>query len=391
MNKKIRELSEFELFSGLSREDLASLSEYCLPREFRKGQVLFYEGEEADCLYVIVGGEVEVWSDFRAKERDLLAINKDKCIVGEMALIDSLPRSATLIASTDVSTYVINRDDFEKLLIRFPSIAVIIMKSLSKIVRNSNQSYVTTLREQNRKIEKTYKELIATQEKLHREEKLATVGQFSSMILHDIRNPVSVIKSYAELALKKMGDTMDDGLKKYFTRIIGETGKLNFLAADLLDFSKGEITLNYTIIELTSFIRRIVKEQYAPFAAKDVKIALSCKYKGAVLLDADRFERVIINLLTNARKAVDRGGSIRIRTWEEREILNITISDDGCGMSQETLDHLYEPFYSRSGPSGTGLGMVIIKNIVEVHDGSMKVTSQLDKGSEVHITLPLNR
>ena len=390
MDEKIKELSEIELFSGLSLEDLTYVSEFCLTKSFRKGQVLFYEGEEADCLYVIVEGEVEVWSDFREKERDLLAINKEKCIVGEMALIDSLPRSATLIAGTDVRTYYIDRQNYGKILVNCPSIAVILMKSLSKIVRNSNQSYVATLREQNKKIENTYKELIATQEKLHREEKLATVGKFSSMILHDIRNPVSVIKSYSELALKKSGEAMDGNLKKYFSHIIGETKKLQFLAADLLDFSKGEIALNYSIIEVPSFIKDSLKDQIPALTAKNIKIHLNCQYKGAALIDADRFERVIINLITNARKAVSHGGNIEIKTWEEKKILHLSFADDGCGMSRETIEHLFEPFFSLS-DRGTGLGMVIIKNIVESHDGSLAVESEEGKGTEIRISLPLTR
>ena len=388
MDDKLKELSEIELFSGLSKDDLSYVSEFCLTRTFRKGNVLFYEGEEADCLYVIVEGQVEIWSDFREKERDLLAISSEKCIVGEMALIDSLPRSATLIAASEVRTYYIDRDSYEKIILNCPSIAVILMKSLSKIVRNSNQSYVSTLREQNKKIETTYKELIATQEKLHQEEKLATVGQFSSMILHDIRNPVSVIKSYSELALKKYGAEMDNNLIKYFSHIIGETRKLNFLAADLLDFSKGQITLNFSIIEVTSFIRTILKDQMAALNAKSINVKLDCRYKGVVLIDGERFERVIINLITNARKAVAPGGTIEIQTWEDKDILHMVFLDNGSGMSRETLNHLFEPFYSKS-DRGTGLGMIIIKNIVEVHDGSVSVKSREGEGTKVHLTLPL--
>jgi signal transduction histidine kinase len=391
MEDKLKELSEIELFSGLSREDLSFVAGYCLPKKFRKGEVLFYEGEEANCLYLIMEGDVEIWSDFREKERDLLAVNSEKCIVGEMALIDSLPRSATLIAGSRVRTYYINREKYEDILLKCPCIAVIIMKSLSRIVRKSNQSYVTTLREQNKKIESTYQELIATQEKLHREEKLATMGQFSSMILHDIKNPVSVIKSYSELAIKKMGEVGNEKISEYFTKIIGETKKLNFLAADLLDFSKGGISLNYSIIELTSFLEKILHDQQALLSAKAIQVNLECLYDGVILIDADRFERVVINLLNNSRRAVSRGGEIHIKTWENQSSLNLLISDNGCGMSQETLDHIFEPFYSQSGKGGTGLGMVIIKNIVEVHDGSLQVESLPDQGSQIHITLPLNK
>ncbi|MDC7224439.1 MAG: HAMP domain-containing sensor histidine kinase, partial [Spirochaetales bacterium] len=170
------------------------------------------------------------------------------------------------------------------------------------------------------------------------------------------------------------------------------TRKLNFLASDLLDFSKGDINLNYSIIEVTSFIKGTLRSMVPSLAAKDIKVRLNCLYKGTVLIDADRFERVLVNIITNAKKAVSRGGIIEVKTWSEKRRLHLTFSDNGCGMSEETLNHLFEPFYSQygnvSGKGGVGLGMVIIKNIVESHDGTLSVDSIVGKGTKIHITLP---
>jgi signal transduction histidine kinase len=385
MKNKLDELTDIDLFKGLSLSELQIVADYCLPRQFRKGEVLFYEKEEADCLYIIIEGEVEIWSDFKTKERDLLAVKNERCIVGEMALIDQLPRSATLIAGTDVDTYFISQVNYEKMLIDCPSIAVILMKSLSLIVRKSNQNYLSTLREQNREIENTYRELMVTQEMLHREEKLSHLGQFASMIIHDIRNPLSVIKSYSELVLKS--ETGKN--RKYLSKILGETTKLNFLVTDLLDFSRGDTHLNYSIIDVNQFISKIINDFEPSLISKDISCVFSSFFDENLIIDRERFERALVNLLNNSRKAVSRGGSINIKTEKNNNLFLLTITDNGCGMDKETLGHVFEPFYSQSGKGGTGLGMVIAKNIIEAHEGYITVESEKEQGTTIKIELPL--
>jgi len=382
-------LKNISLFKHLNYEDLEIISQYCRKRKFDSGEVLFYEGDIADCLYIIISGEVEVWADFKQKDRDLLALAKNGDIVGEMALLDDLPRSATLIARSETETYSINNQDFSELLKQCPSVALLIIKSVSSIVRKSNQNFVATLRQRNKDLEKTYQELIETQKRLNREEKLSTLGKFSSMILHDIKNPISVIKSYSDLALMRYGEKLGE-LAKYFKQINKETKRLHSLANELLDFSRGDISLNLSMVKPGELIKEVLLEIDAIIQARDLKIDLSIDWDQDILIDKERIQRVLHNLIENSRKALPVGGTLSIRTFSEEAVAAILIEDNGTGMSEEVRKHIFEPFYTQSASGGTGLGMMIAKNIVEAHNGSIQVESEESIGTKVTIRFPLN-
>lgn len=381
-------LSSIPLFENLQKEELDIISRYCHYKQFQTGKVLFYEGERADKLYIIVSGEVEIWADFKQKDRDLLALSGKGEIVGEMALIDDLPRSATLIAQNDCEVYTISQEDFSEILTQCPSVALLIVKSISAIVRKSNQNFVATLRQRNKDLEKTYQELIETQKRLNREEKLSTLGKFSSMILHDIKNPVSVIKSYSDLALMRYGSELGD-LEKFFLQIKKETTRLHSLANELLDFSRGDISLNLSLISPSDLVNEVLEELEPVISARQLEVTLELDSDIRLLLDKERIQRVIHNLLENARKALPVRGKIWIRTRNVKKVLELSIEDNGMGMSEEVQKHIFEPFYTQSSQGGTGLGMMIARNIIEAHNGSIDVESTEEKGTKILLNLPL--
>lgn len=381
-------LKKISLFENLRDQDVDVISQYCRQKDFQTGDVLFYEGEEADKLYIILEGEVEVWADFKQKDRDLLAVATSGDIVGEMALLDDLPRSATLIARTRTKAYYIDNVDFNDLLQKCPSVALLIVKSISAIVRKSNQNFVATLRKRNQDLENTYEELIETQRRLNREEKLSTLGKFSSMILHDIKNPVSVIKSYADLALMRHGKDLGDA-EKYFHHIQKEAKRLNSLANELLDFSRGEVSLNLSLIKPFQLIDEVLEEIAPIVSARNLVIHKKISTDQGLLLDRERILRVLHNILDNARKALPVKGEIWISSWEEDRVIALAIKDNGIGMSPEILKHVFEPFFTKSERGGTGLGMMIARNIVEAHNGSIDIQSEQGKGTTVTLRFPI--
>jgi len=381
-------LKGITLFENLEDDDLEIISKYCRKRFVKTGEVLFYEGEVADCLYIVISGEIEVWADFRQKDRDLLAISKSGDIVGEMALLDDLPRSATLIARSNAELYTINNEDFVDLLQKCPSVALLIIKSISSIVRKSNQSFVGTLRQRNKDLEQTYKELIETQKRLNREEKLSTLGKFSSMILHDIKNPISVIKSYSDLAQVRYGSKLGE-LEKYFKHITKEANRLHSLANELLDFSRGEVSLNLSLVSLNDLLKEVLDEIDAIVSARGLNIDIQIQNDIRLLIDKERIQRVLHNILDNARKALPVNGSIWISSEIENRVLALSIKDNGVGMNEEVLEHVFEPFYTKSAQGGTGLGMMIARNIIEAHNGSISVKSREGEGTTITLRFPM--
>jgi len=111
--------------------------------------------------------------------------------------------------------------------------------------------------------------------------------------------------------------------------------------------------------------------------------------RGRRFFDEERMGRVLFNLSDNARKAMGSSGRFTIIVGREGDDLVFLIEDNGEGMSEEVLEHIFEPFYSRSPQGGTGLGMLIAQSIVKAHKGTLRVDSTPGSGTRIHINLPL--
>jgi len=383
----INELRIISQFKELCRDEIIAISKVCTEKTFKKGDILFTEGEIAKSVYLLIEGSVEIWKDFNNEKKDLLAIQKKGNIVGEMAVIDELSRSATLIAGDKIKTYTISREDFISLLQRLPELSFEFMKSISMLVRLSNENFVSELRNKNLKLEKTNTKILQMQDELVKKERLSIVGQFSSMILHDIRNPVSVIKGYSDILILK--NTDPEKVKNYAGAIQKEALALNSLASEMLDYSRGDIRLNLAIIELDELVDNVFFNIKRKILDNNIHLHSNIQYKGPVLLDYERVYRVLVNLCDNSRKALFDGGNLTIEILEKSTTFEIKVIDDGYGISPELMDKIFDPFTSFSKSGGTGLGMLIVKNIIEAHEGSVSVESDEHLGTTVTISLPL--
>jgi signal transduction histidine kinase len=375
-------LKKVYFFRGLSSEELERIHLASHEACFQPGEVIFREGSEADRFYIVLSGAVEVW-----KQKDLLAVHTAGHLFGEMALIDELPRSATVIAREPTRLAYIGRADFQQIIRENSSVAISIIRSVSDMVRSSNEHFLESLRARNLELEQANRALREAQEELLRKERLSTLGKFSSLILHDIRNPISVLRSLAELIL--LGPEERERVERNARKIIVESDRLNQLASELLDYSRGDIRLNPTIVRLTEFFGRLREAIEERYQARGIAIRMDIEYPGPVILDENRLFRVFLNLADNAWKAMPRGGELRIRVWKADGTLRAEVSDTGVGMTPEVQAKIFTPFFSSSEMGGTGLGMAIVKSIIEAHRGTVTFTSELKKGTTFRFCLPL--
>ena len=387
MNNYFQFLKNVYFFNGLNDEDIKRMLMLCHEATYQTSEIIFEEGSKADNFYIVTQGAVEVWKDYKDPERDLLAVHETGHLFGEMSLIDELPRSATVIARGTTKLLYINRDDFHNIIMENSSITLSIMKSVSSMVRKSNETFVEGLRQRNRKLKRAYQKLKDAQEELLKSERLSTLGKFSSLILHDIRNPLSILRSYAELILFHVDD--QGRIKRNAQKIIGEADRLNQLTSELLDFSKGEIRLNMSIVDLKSFFSGLIDKVSDKFHAREMTIETHIQYNPPLIIDVDRMTRVFLNLFDNARKAMSKGGILSISAATQGNFLCIKVKDTGIGMSNSVQKRIFEPFFSYSTRGGTGLGMSIVKSVVEAHDGSLSVSSRKSEGTIITILLPV--
>jgi signal transduction histidine kinase len=375
-------------FRDLKDHEIQRISELCEETEFRPGDIIVQEGTPGDKFFIVLSGQVEVWQSYDKGTGDLLAVHGPGHLFGEMALVDEEPRSASVVARTAGHMLSLTREQFHDVLTESPSVALSVTRSLSAMVRKSNQSYVERLRSRNRQLEEAYRNLQEAQEELLRAERLSNLGKFSSMILHDIRNPLSILRGYGELI--QVRPENEELVAKYAQNIVRESDRLNDLASELLDYSRGEIRLDVTVVSLSSLVKDLEERVRERLRSKGITLEIQNEVEELVLLDHNRLLRVLANLVDNARKAMPRGGKIALEVSHGSSgWFRLKVADSGEGMKKEVLERIFEPFYSSSREAGTGLGMVIVKQIVEAHEGSIVVESEPRKGTTVLITLPL--
>ena len=382
-------LRSIYFFNELSEKDLTRLEAVCHAQHWDAGAVVFEEGDIADRFYIVIAGSVEVWKDYGRPDRDLLAVHGHGHLFGEMALVDHLPRSATVVARKPTEVLYIGRGDFHDIISENSSIALSIMANISSMVRSSNESFTDSLRQRNRELERANRELREAQEGLVKAERLSTLGKFASLVLHDIRNPLSILRGYAEMIVHHNDAAADPQIDRNAHRIIQEADRLNALASELLDFSRGEVRLNVSPVDIGVLLERITDAIADRFSARKIEILRDVDVGGPVLADEGRLYRVFLNLADNARKAMSRGGTLTLRARREQRGLVVEFDDTGVGMSEEVQARIFEPFASFSEEGGSGLGMAIVKSIIDAHHGSLAITSSTDGGTTVSITLPL--
>ena len=376
------------LFKGLSDDEIRLVAESCAEEERDAGDVIFVEGSTADRFYIVMEGRVEVWKNFYDPKPDLLAIHGSGRFFGEMALIDDLPRSATVVAKERTRLLYLYRDDFRRLIRERSSIALSVMTGISYMVRNSNDSFVDDLRKRNAELERAYAQLKKAHSERLRSERLSTLGKFSSLILHDIRNPLSILKGQLQLMQMRLADP--EKLAAHVAASMSEVNRLERLAGEFLDYSRGEVRLDMAVIRPSELFAKVEEAVGERLSRTGIAIAKDLRYDEPVIIDAERVFRALLNVADNARKAMTpSGGVLTLKSYRDGEKLVLETADTGEGMNPEVLAHVFEPFYSASGQGGTGLGMLIVKNIVEAHGGTVRIGSKPGVGTRVLLSFPL--
>lgn len=219
-----------------------------------------------------------------------------------------------------------------------------------------------------------------------------------SNVAHELATPLTNIGGY----LRAMNDgTIEygDEMKETLVLLESETDRLSNLVGDVralywVDSPKKNLELEKT--DLNKLIKEVVKNMRPKFESKSLKLETNLEEDlPSVNVDRDRLVQVVMNLLANAIAYTSDGGQIAVSTGIKNDEALISIKDDGRGISEEDLPYIFERFYrvdkSRSRKTGgTGVGLTIVKDLVEAHGGRMDVKSVLGKGSEFFVYLPVN-
>jgi signal transduction histidine kinase len=358
-------LETIPLFRQLNRNELQALRLIAQVRKFSAGQEIFHEGVTGDGVYFVKDGLVEISAG--KGERHVFSRLGPGEIFGEMAIIEHRPRSATATAAQDSEVYFLPRGEMLSFIERSPGLAFALLQQISHRLREFNQLHL--------------RELIQA-------ENLAVIGRFAQGIVHDLKNPLTIISLSSEMFA--LPDTSPELRAQAQVRIRKQVERVSDMVSDILIFTQGaKPAADLRPGDLRAFILELIGDLRAEAELKSAQIEMeNAPPAGIVRFDPRRLSRVFFNLVGNATDSMLNGGKIFLRfQLNEKEFIT-EIEDTGPGIPPEIAGKLFQPFTTHGKAHGTGLGLSICKKIIEDHGGNISVRSEAGRGAIFRFTLP---
>jgi two-component system heavy metal sensor histidine kinase CusS len=218
------------------------------------------------------------------------------------------------------------------------------------------------------------------------------LSQFSADLAHELRTPIANMMGEAQVALTR--DRTADEYREIIESTIDECERLSRIVDNLLFVARVDAAREP--VARKRFDARAAVEKIAAFyqtIADDHHVTITCSGEGQIHADPDLFERALGNLLDNALRFTPENGSIQIALSERDADFEVAVTDDGCGIAAEHLPRVFDRFYraeSSRGSDGAGLGLALVKSIMDLHGGSATIQSQVGGGTTVKLTFPLS-
>jgi len=243
-------------------------------------------------------------------------------------------------------------------------------------------------------------EFVELESRLLQSQKMEAIGRLAGGVAHDINNMLTVIRGYSELMVKKL--PAGHAMLRYAHSIVSAADRSSMVTQQLLAFSRRQVIVpqvvgaNRVISEILKLIQRLIGE--------DIELSVTLDNEaGLIKVDPSQIGQVLMNLAVNARDAMPQGGWLHITTSRVDQVtppeqdpprpagpyVRIDVSDNGCGMSDEVMNHIFEPFFTtKETGKGTGLGLSTVYGIVKQCGGWVSVESQIGSGSTFRVYLP---
>ena len=226
-----------------------------------------------------------------------------------------------------------------------------------------------------------------------------TKTEFLASMSHELRTPLNSVIGFTRRVLRRSGSRLDERSRESLVIVERNANHLLGVINNLLDISKldlGKLELSVSEFPLDEMLMG-ARDQFMPLVqAKENKFTLNCQFHGKIQADDTRVRQIIINLLSNATKFT-AGGEIKVSLHEQDQQgikgVLLQVEDDGIGISEEDLGKLFNKFQKvgnleKLNPEGTGLGLALVKELVELHGGNVSVSSQFGKGTTFSVWLP---
>jgi len=217
-------------------------------------------------------------------------------------------------------------------------------------------------------------------------ERLSAVGRMASTIIHDIKNPMGTLRVYAQVMKKKSGN---EEAGKLADEMIHQVDRFVNMAQEILDFSRGVSATNIQETEFGEVMEGVLAFIQKDLTKRNIKLEKSLNFQGNVKVDQDKIVRVFYNIASNAADAMPTGGTLAVSTEEAGGMVKVDFKDTGTGMPEEVKRKIFEPFVTYGKKHGTGLGMAIVKKVMDDHKGKIEIETEMGKGTTIRLLFPL--
>jgi signal transduction histidine kinase len=358
-------LAQNRLFEGIESELLQEIAPDVRLVQLGAGEVIFREGDPGNLLYLVGEGSVKISKSGRGGQQETLGFVQSGNFFGEMALLDGEPHSAMATAAEPTLLGTVDEPTFQHILELAPSrLHMNFLRSVSERLRTVNSHFIG---------------------EVMRTERLSLVGAMANSIIHDLKNPICIIRCCTDLIARETSDPRVHELTSMADKAVH--GMLA-MTQELLDYARGSTTLCCESVSIWCLLDELNQQALRLLPGHNIQFAKNIRYDGNVVVDLTRFIRVLCNLIKNAREAMPSGGILTISTDLVGSQVVIRISDTGVGIPAELLPKLFEPFVTQGKSHGTGLGLAMAKSVVTAHSGKISVSSVPGSGTTVDIRLP---
>ena len=370
-------------FPGIKPNEIEELIAYSKVRAYPPGSVLCRENATEDRFYMILEGEAEVTKIINNDEVRLLKTLGPGDFFGEMALIHNAPRAATVSAKSALTTLELDKAAFERVLHTSSSVAMAMVSEISNRLRTNDQLAVDDLRMRASELAEAYQKL-AEQELARRE--------FLTNIAHELRTPLMVASGY--LQMLQRGIVSGEQLATGIDLVARNVQRITTLVNDILFLQEMDLVLpEFQAVSMNEVAENVL-EKYSSVANK-LSVDLRLKSNPSltpVSGDSKSLERALMALVDNAIKFSPNGGGVEIRLTEKDDSILVAVEDHGIGIAKENMPRIFDRFYHLEKHEddlfgGVGLGLAIIRQVIEQHQGRLDVASEPGKGSVFTLNL----
>ena len=359
-------LEEHPFFRESRNEDVAKLAASTHVSHYTAGEKIFNEGNPSDTLCLVLEGSIAFVKETPDGKARTISVAKSGSFFGEVGIFTGAPRALSAVAETKASIAMIERPDLVDFIKNTPGPIEQILGSIVNHLHGTTKHYIEDMLQQ---------------------EKMGLVGTMVNTIIHDFKNPFTLISLGAQLIRSKHDDAKT---LKLCDNIEAQVQRMVEMANEISEFSKGgEQKLILAPVNLSLLLDRFRELNEPYFKRENVTIEMQAapiEIEG----EENKLLRVLQNLVGNAIDAFseDVSGQVQVYIHDKADRAEIMISDNGKGIPEEIRHNLFTPFVTYGKSKGTGLGTAIVKSIIEAHHGTIEFQTATNAGTTFTITLP---